>query len=99
MNKYRTYGFWISLLGAVLLFLQVLGQMCGFTIDNERISAIVTAFCGILVVLGVLIKNDESDSSDDDSDSMIEDSNDAIESSDTTTSGTDDNSDENDDIM
>ena len=64
MSKFRNYGFWISLLGAILLFLQVLGQMCGFSIDNEQISAVVTAFCGILVVLGVLIKNDEDDKND-----------------------------------
>ena len=54
-DKIRTYNFWISLASAVLVFLRLLGQIVGFEIDSSSFMDIVTALCGILVVLGIII--------------------------------------------
>lgn len=54
-DKIRTYNFWISLASAVLVFLRLLGQIVGFKIDSSSFMDIVTALCGILVVLGIII--------------------------------------------
>lgn len=53
--KIRTYNFWISLSSAILLFVRVIGQHFGFEIDSTLFMDIVTALCGILVVLGIII--------------------------------------------
>lgn len=52
--KVRTYNFWISLASAVLLFVRLIGQRFGFEIDGNAFMDIVTALCGILVVLGII---------------------------------------------
>lgn len=62
-DKIRTYNFWISLASAVLVFLRLLGQIVGFKIDSSSFMDIVTALCGILVVLGIIIMPTSSKSS------------------------------------
>lgn len=68
MSKLRQYGFWISLTGAVILLLQVIGKQFGFAINEQFISEFVTAICGILVILGIIIKPSDNDSMDSESD-------------------------------
>lgn len=55
MNKLKTTGFWISLTGAVILVLQVIGGAFGFKINSELINNLVSSICGVLVIVGVLI--------------------------------------------
>lgn len=55
MNKLKTTGFWISLTGAVILVLQVIGGAFGFEINSELINNLVSSICGVLVIVGVLI--------------------------------------------
>ena len=50
LNKFKNYGFWISLASAVILLLQA----CGLKIDVPIVNEIVTAFLGLLVVLGII---------------------------------------------
>lgn len=52
--KIRTYNFWISLASAVLLLVRLIGQRFGFTIDSNAFMDIVTALCGVMVVLGII---------------------------------------------
>lgn len=54
MKKFKTYGFWTALSGAVVIFLNALGDCFGFSVDNELVSALIMAFAGVLVVLGVV---------------------------------------------
>ncbi|MEG1612716.1 MAG: holin [Clostridia bacterium] len=49
-SKFKNYGFWLSLSGAIVVFL----QMCGLKIEQPVVEGIVNAFCGILVVLGIV---------------------------------------------
>lgn len=74
MSRFRNYGFWISLTGAIILLLQVIGKEFGFRINEKFISQCVTAFCGVLVVAGILVKpNDHSDGGQQDATLSLED--------------------------
>ena len=53
--KVRTYNFWVSLASAVLVVLHLVGEFFGFKIDSGAFMDIVTAVCGVLVVLGIII--------------------------------------------
>ena len=64
MKRFKSYGFWTALSGAVVVFLNALGDCFGFSIDNDLVSGLIMAFAGLLVVLGVVSmpKNDENSS-------------------------------------
>ena len=53
-NKIKSYGFWTALAGAVVVLVNALGQMFGFSVDNEIITNVIMAIAGVLVVLGVV---------------------------------------------
>jgi uncharacterized membrane protein len=53
-EKFRSYSFWISVTGAVILVLNNLGKAFGFSVDNESILSIIESICGVLVVFGIL---------------------------------------------
>lgn len=71
MNKrFKSYSFWTALVGAVVVFLNALGDCFGFSIDNDLVSGLIMAFAGLLVVLGVVTmpkdsENSQSDAEDD----------------------------------
>ena len=56
-NKFKNYSFWISVTGAVVLLLNNLGKIFGFSVNNEAIFSVVDGVCGVLVVFGVLTMN------------------------------------------
>ena len=51
--------FLFALIGAVVIFLNALGDLLGFSIDNEVITAVITGFAGVLVVLGVVTMSEQ----------------------------------------
>ena len=53
-NKIKSYGFWTALAGAVVVLVNALGQMFGFSVDNEIITNVIMSIAGVLVVLGVV---------------------------------------------
>ncbi len=53
-NKIKSYGFWTALASAVVVLVNALGQMFGFSVDNEIITNVIMAIAGLLVVLGVV---------------------------------------------
>ena len=53
-NKIKSYGFWTALAGAVVVLVNALGQMFGFSVDNEIITNVIMAIAGVLIVLGVV---------------------------------------------
>ena len=59
-DKFKNYSFWISVTGAVLLLINNLGKVFGFTVDNDAVVSIVDGFCGVLVVFGILTMNKNS---------------------------------------
>ncbi len=55
MNKFRRTGFWLSFGGAVVLFLQTICELFGFSFNSQVVSSLISSVCGVLVVVGVLI--------------------------------------------
>lgn len=69
-KRFKSYSFWTALAGAVVVFLNALGDCFGFFIDNDLVSGLIMAFAGLLVVLGVVTmpkdsENSQSDAEDD----------------------------------
>lgn len=53
-NKFKSYGFWTALAGAVVVLLNALGSAFGFSINDEVVTSIIMAIAGVLVVFGVV---------------------------------------------
>lgn len=69
-KKFRSYSFWISLSGAIILLINALGRAFGFSIENQLVEDIVLSIAGVLVVLGLVTMdfkpNDEEKEENDD---------------------------------
>ncbi|MGN1213213.1 MAG: hypothetical protein ACI4TZ_04140 [Christensenellales bacterium] len=61
-DNFKNYSFWISVTGAVLLLLNNLGKVFGFSVNNEAVYSIVDGVCGVLVVFGILTMNKSKNS-------------------------------------
>ncbi|MEG1751450.1 MAG: phage holin [Clostridia bacterium] len=53
-QKIKSYSFWTSMAGAVVVLLQSLSEVFGFVVSEKMVSNIIMAICGVLVVLGVV---------------------------------------------
>lgn len=64
-TRLKSYSFWVSFASAVILILKLIGQKYGFTIDAGFLSDLVTAVCGLLVILGIFVvpKNNTTENS------------------------------------
>ena len=49
-EKMKSYSFWISVAGAVVLLINNVGQAFGFSIDSKIASDVINGVCGILVI-------------------------------------------------
>lgn len=56
--RLKNKNFWLALIPAVLLLIQTVAAVCGYTLDlgelGNRLIAVVNAVFGVLVVLGVV---------------------------------------------
>lgn len=53
-DKLKSYNFWITLVSAIILLLQVFGEKFNFKIDSTFIIDVTTALCSIFVILGII---------------------------------------------
>lgn len=53
-NRIKTYSFWVSLSGAVVVLVQAIGRAVGFIANADIISNIIMGIAGVLVVLGLV---------------------------------------------
>ena len=57
--RLKNKNFWLSLIPAVLLLIQTVAAVCGYTLDlgelGNRLVAVVNAAFGVLVILGVVV--------------------------------------------
>ncbi len=67
-KRFKSYSFWTALAGAVVVFLNALGDCFGFSIDNDLVSGLIMAFAGILVVFGVVTMPKENEDKPQESD-------------------------------
>lgn len=61
LKKMKSYSFWISLTGALIIFINCLGNIFGFKIENAVIENVIMSFAGILVVFGVVTKDNNNE--------------------------------------
>lgn len=56
--RFKNKNFWLALIPAVLLLVQTVAAVCGYTLDlgelGNRLIAVVNAVFGVLVILGVV---------------------------------------------
>lgn len=56
--RIRNKNFWLSIIPAVILLIQAVGQVFGYTLDfgvlSERLLAVVNAVFVVLAILGVV---------------------------------------------
>lgn len=57
--RFKNKNFWLALIPAVLLLIQTVAAVCGYTLDfgelGNRLIAVVNAVFGVLVILGVVV--------------------------------------------
>lgn len=53
-EKLKSYNFWISLVSALILILNILGDKFNFTVDPNLVIDLSTALCSIFVILGII---------------------------------------------
>ena len=65
-EKLKSYSFWSALSGAMVIFVNALGKIFGFSVEDELLSGLIMAIAGVLVVFGVgtmpSSKNESQDS-------------------------------------
>ena len=69
----KSYGFWTALAGAVVVLVQALGKLFGFSIAEEVVSNLIMSIAGILVVFGVVVIPKEDVLDEDNSNSDTKD--------------------------
>ncbi|MBE5734881.1 MAG: hypothetical protein E7361_00285 [Clostridiales bacterium] len=76
MKKYSSYAFWVGLASAIVIFLEDIEALLGIDINTKLIESLILSFCGILIVLGIVVKDKKVDSvskTNDTDDNNIED--------------------------
>ena len=57
--RFKNRTFWLALIPAVLLLIQTVAAVFGYTLDlgqmGDRLLAVVNAVFGVLVILGVVV--------------------------------------------
>ena len=56
-ERMKHYSFWLSFSGALIVFLNCLGKIFGFEIENEIVESCVMSVAGLLVVFGLVTKD------------------------------------------
>lgn len=60
-NKFKSYTFWLALIGAIIILINTLGTTFGFSVNDVAITSIATAVLGIFVTLGVVHKDSKNE--------------------------------------
>ena len=55
-ERMKSYSFWISFSGALVIFINCIGRIFNFQIDNKIVEDVVMSIAGLLVVLGFITK-------------------------------------------
>ena len=59
LARVKNKAFWVAIIPAVLLVIQAVGAVFGYTLDfgdlGNRLLEVVNAFFGVLVILGVVV--------------------------------------------
>lgn len=55
-ERMKSYSFWVSFSGALIIFINCLGRIFNFQIENEIVEDVIMSIAGLLVVLGFVTK-------------------------------------------
>lgn len=58
----KSYKFWVNLSAALIIFLNALSKPLGIQIENQIVEDVILGFAGVLVVLGLVSKNEKTQS-------------------------------------
>ena len=61
MKRVKTYAFWVALSSAVVILVQSIANLFGFSIDSSTIENVIMSICGVLVVLGIVVNPNTED--------------------------------------
>jgi len=79
MKLFKSYGFWTTLAGAVVILMNALGELFGFAIESKLIENVIMAVAGVLVALGIVSINGGSKKQEGEEDKQIANENNAEE--------------------
>lgn len=60
-KRIKTYSFWVSLSGAIIVLVQAIGRAVGFIANADLINNIVMGIAGVLVVFGIVSSPTEAE--------------------------------------
>lgn len=63
--RFKSYGFWTALAGALTMLANAITKYFGITIENGMINDIIMAIAGVLVVFGVVSMPKKSEKEED----------------------------------
>ena len=53
-EKFKSYSFWMSVTASIILVLNNLGNVLGFSVQSETVTKIVDSICGVLILFGII---------------------------------------------
>lgn len=54
-QKVKSYSFWTGLSASVVILIESIASIFGAQVDEEIITNLVMAVCGVLVMLGIVV--------------------------------------------
>lgn len=60
-KKMKSYSFWVSFSGALIILLNAFGRIFGWQIENQIVEDCIMSIAGILVVFGVVTMGNGGD--------------------------------------
>ncbi len=78
-KKLKSYSFWLSILSALFLVVQLVGKPLGFVISEESYMSIINSILGILTVFGIISKPSVEDNINSSEENKSENENNNIE--------------------
>lgn len=64
-KKIRSYGFWVALASAVVVLLDRVGKLCGFSIENKLVEDVILSIASLLAVFGIVNMNPKKEENQD----------------------------------
>ena len=64
-EKFKSYSFWMSVTASIILVLNNLGNVLGFSVQSETVTKIVDSICGVLILFGIITMPKSKEETDD----------------------------------
>lgn len=61
MKKFRNYAFVMGVCAAIVAAIVAIGNAFGFVVNEIAITSVITALIGVLVAMGVIVKDPEDE--------------------------------------